>query len=167
MLSGAVQSLAAERGVSVRSLGKQLGYKQATVISHMASGRVLVPLERAPEIARAVYLDPGDFLTAAVEQRSREATELLQLRSRQDDRVSFGLVSDLEVIADRPISQLTGEHKAILREVVADARPTRRWLTLAELPVIEMIRELRPEFGAEGLTAGDATLIRDALSKRE
>ena len=36
-----------KRDASVRQLGKNLGYSQAVVLSHMANGRVPIPLDRA------------------------------------------------------------------------------------------------------------------------
>jgi hypothetical protein len=163
MLREALDRIKRLRGISVRTLGKQLGYKQATVLSHMASGRVAIPLERAPDIARAADLSPGDFLAACVEQRSAEAATLLQYQPANEDETSFGLVSELNVIAGQALDSLNEEQKSVMRKVAADARPGRRWLSEAELPIVEGLRRLRPEITEIGLTPSDRAKLEAAL----
>lgn len=162
MLRSALVRVHAKRGLSIRALGKQLGYKQATVISHMASGRIPVPLERAPDIARAVELPAGDFLAACVEQRSPEAR--LLLAPSESAESSFGLISELSLIGGCALDDLTQEQKHVLREVVADPSPKRRWLGVAELPAVELIRMLRPEITQDGLSPTDLAAIENVLS---
>jgi hypothetical protein len=144
------------RGTSVRSLGKKLGYKQATVLSHIAHGRVAVPMKRAADIALVVELPPEDFLSAAVEQRTPTAAEYLGGRDR-----GFGF--ELGLISGQSLDQLNDEQKQVAREVVADERPTRRWLSLAELPAIMLLRELRPNITQSGLSSKDRLAIEQAL----
>ena len=43
MLASGLQRASEERGLSIRQLGKLLKYKQAVVLSHMATGRVPIP----------------------------------------------------------------------------------------------------------------------------
>lgn len=151
----------AEQGRSIRSLGKALNYKQAVVLSHMANGRVPVPLERAPDIARATGLDPSQFLAAAVAQRNPEAADLLG-RQIAADRVG-GIAFELAAIADAPLDALNEEQQAVLREVVADPRPRRRWLAVAELPAVLSLRQARPRMVHDGLSGADLERILDAL----
>lgn len=164
MLSEGLKRISLERGVSLRSIAKQLGYKQATVLSHMANGRVAIPLERAPEIARAVGLSEVEFFIASVEQRSAEAQDLLASARGEHRNESYGLAYDLNLIAGHSIDQLNEEQKMVLREVVADPKPTRRWLSLVELPAVMFLRELRPEMARSGLSAIDRGNIEIALS---
>ena len=56
MLSEGLRRASSERGLSVRQLGKKLNYKQAVVLSHWATGRVPIPIDRAVEVAREVGL---------------------------------------------------------------------------------------------------------------
>ena len=166
LLRDAIDRAHREERLSVRALGRQLGYKQATVLSHMASGRVAVPLERAPDIARAVSLNPGEFLAACVEQRSSEASDLLHFRPLDHSESSFGLMSELSVIAGERLDDLNDEQKSVMRKVVADPRPARRWLSEAELPTVEGIRRLRPTMAIDGLSAVDRAKVEAALRDR-
>lgn len=161
LLRHALAVIHREQGLSIRKLGVQLGYKQATVLSHMASGRVPIPLERAPDIARATGLDPAEFLASCVEQRSPEASFLLSPSAHSTS--SFSLAKELDLIAGHSIEQMSEGQKLVMREAASDLRASRRWLSVAELPVIELIRRLRPNASREGLSAADLRCIEACL----
>jgi hypothetical protein len=144
-----------ERGVSLRSIARRLGYKQAAVLSHMAHGRVAVPLERALDIAREVDLNPREFLAAAVSQRTPEAHDLLSGSGFE----AFGLANELALIAGGSSSDLSDEQLSVMREVASDPRPRRRWLSVAELQAVTAIREARPDFRERGLSGSDLNII--------
>ncbi len=147
-------------GASLRSIAKELRYAQATILSHMANGRVAVPIERATQIARIVGLDERNFLAAVVAQRAPEAKTLLNV----GHDAAFGLVAEIEMITGASPDHLTEEQKAVMREVAADRSPARRWLSVAELPAIIVIREAKPDFRQRGLSAADMNLIQAGLS---
>jgi hypothetical protein len=63
--------------------------------------------------------------------------------------------AELEAIAGSALDDLSDEHKMVIREVVNDRQPKRRWLTLAELATVEEIRKARPEFPDRGLDSID------------
>jgi hypothetical protein len=128
-----------ERGVSIRTLGKRLGYRQATVLSHMASGRVPVPFERAPEMARQLDLNVAEFLVAILEQRMPEAGDVLLPYISCAPRTT-GWLHELETVAGTTLDALPDEHRAVLMEVVSDRAPRRRWLSLAELAIVTEMR---------------------------
>ena len=163
MLRGALDRARAERGISIRSLGRQLGYKQATVLSHMASGRVAIPLERAAEIARAVDIPPAQFLAAAVQQRTAEAADLLGAKEGFVGDDDTGIAFEMRLISGAPLDGLNEDQKSVLREVVADPNPCRRWLTVAELPAVLTLRGLRPKLRSVGLDEADRIKIEAAL----
>jgi len=163
MLRDALDRAHRDQGLSIRSLGKRLGYKQATVLSHMALGRVPIPLERALDIAREIDLEPGEFLAACVEQKVDGAADLLRSHSKFDTADAFSFVSELRVIAGHALDSLSDGQKSVLREVAADPRPERRWLSLAELPVVEGLRRLRPKLATEGLSASDREAVEMVL----
>lgn len=165
LLRAGLERTQKDLGISIRALGKKLGYKQATVLSHMASGRVPVPLERALPIAHAAGINAADFLIACIEQRVGPGAADLLLSSKSNNRVSFGLASELEAIAGNSLDQLTDEQKGVMRKVAADPRPARRWLSEAELPFVESVRNLRPNFTTDGLRADDRMKIDRALSE--
>lgn len=162
MLSSAVQ-LAHERGVSQRELSERLGYKTSVVLSHMASGRVPIPVDRAVEIACALELNAPTFLIAVLEQRFPNVAfqELLNFAYS-----SSSVVSQLEAIAHSGIDHLPRETIQVLCEVVAAVQPQRRWLTPHEQWVIETIRKLRPNVSEVGLKDEELRAIERALPAR-
>lgn len=134
LLAEALRRKSEVEKTSLRSIAKQLGYKQAVVLSHMANGRVPIPVDRATDIAAAVGLPEREFLLAVLEQRHEEVNWGL-ITSMSDE-----FVEELEAIAGKPLSTLSPEHRQVMREVVAEPRPQRRWLTLTEVPVMEAVR---------------------------
>lgn len=157
LLAGAIAERARER-ISLRELGRRLEYKQPVVLSHMATGRVPIPIDRAVDIARTVGLSAKKFLLSVLEQRHPGIDWSLLVDS------SNGFAGDLETIAARPLDELPPATKAVLREVVGDPKPARRWLTTAELPVVEILREVRPALRAEGLSAADKRNLRRCMA---
>lgn len=161
MLRAGLDAASKERRLSIRALGKILRYKQATVLSHMANGRVGIPVDRATEIARAVGLNEREFLLAVVAQRAPEAEKVLA----DEQGETFSLASEVELIAGVPLDQLSAEHKEVIRNVVADPQPARRWLSLAELQTVAVIRNVRPTFRSQGLPSADLAGIEALLEQ--
>jgi hypothetical protein len=152
MLKHGLAQARVHRGLSARWIAGELGYKQAVVLSHMASGRVAIPLEKVTAIADEVGIDASAFLLAAIEQRVPGAADLLD-SSYHSTALADGFVDDLSAIAGRSLAGVDEEVKRILREVVADPNPSRRWLSLAELPVMLFLRTRFPNLASEGLPA--------------
>ncbi|WP_174297769.1 helix-turn-helix domain-containing protein [Sphingomonas bacterium] len=69
MLAAGFEQTTASRKISLRQLGKKLGYKQAVALSHMAKGRIPISIERATQLSEALGFDQGTFLMAILEQR--------------------------------------------------------------------------------------------------
>ena len=153
MLSEGLRTASAERGLSLRQIGKNLNYSQAVVLSHMANGRVPIPLDRAVDIAREVGLPAKRFLEAVLRQRHPQV-EWGLLTTAGDE---FAL--ELEKLAGKPLSALSAQHRRILREAVRDPKPESRWLTISELPAIDLIRRLFPNVGTEGISSSDRELL--------
>ncbi|WP_156135570.1 helix-turn-helix domain-containing protein [Novosphingobium malaysiense] len=160
MLSEAIRKMGEKNGKSLRSLARDLGYKQSTVLSHMAKGRVPIPLDRAVEIAHATALDPGEFLAAAVQQRTDSAAIYLSPRRADSGLGGEGcnLSTGLEQALGIPIDELNDEQQLVLREVVLDPKPARRWLSPDELPIMLAIR-------SGWASGGRKALSRDALQR--
>lgn len=156
MLSAALKK-SHNDGLSVRKLATRLGYRQATVLSHMANGRQPIPLDRAEAIAREVGIDPQQFLLAVLEQRhpSVSWTEMFN-----EDPVARDLVR----LAGRPLSDLPKDQLRVVKEAVCDPSAPRRWLSPLEAPIIEVVRSVRPEVATEGLRGADLDLLGLALS---
>lgn len=159
MLSEGLRAAAVDRGLSVRQIGKLLDYKQAVVLSHMANGRVPIPIDRALDIAEVVGLPAKEFLIAVLEQRHPEVNWGL-ITGIGDD-----FVASLEALAGRSLSQLSAEHRAVMREVVVEPHPGRRWLNLAEVPLVDALRHEEPNLRTEGVTARQKETIVSALRR--
>ena len=153
MLANGLRAASVE-GLSVRQIGKRLGYSQAVVLSHMANGRVPIPLDRTLDIAREVGLPAKQFLLSVLEQRHSQVD--WSLITAAGDH----FVDELESLARKPLSALNAEQRQVMREVVGDTHPAHRWLSLAELPAIEVLREVRPYVRTEGLNAEDKRTLR-------
>src|SRR5690606_34887218 len=127
MLAAGIERANQEQGLSIRQLGKQIGYKQAVVLSHMALGRVPITIDRAQDLAKALGLDQADFLRAVVNQRYPDVNwNLLSTRSQSGD--DDQLPHELEVILGTKLENLSQEQRRVMREVAIDTYPSRRWL---------------------------------------
>ncbi len=158
MLSEGLQRLASEHGKSLRRVAQELGFKQATVLSHMATGRMPIPIDRAIELAEAVLLPVREFALAVLEQR--HPTVHWRLVAAADP-----VLADLETYAGQPIDMLPPDQLRVIREAAADPNAPRRWMTLLETPVMELVRELRPEVAVHGLSGADRDRLMLALSE--
>jgi hypothetical protein len=154
ILSNGLKTAAVERKLSLREIGRRLGYSQPVVLSHMASGRVPIPIDRATDIAREVGLNGKQFLEAVLEQRHPE--------------IDWGLITvpgavlcgELERRAGKPLDELEAGQQRVLKEAVAERHPEARWLSVAEIPAIQLVRELFPAVSTEGLSASDREFLR-------
>lgn len=162
MLAEGVSRASRERGLSMRQIGAMLGYKQAVVLSHMTSGRVPIPIDRAEDIARVLKIDPGAFLQAVVRQRHPAVS--WSLLGEAGGQKGDELTHELAVSLGRPLKELNEEQRGVMREVAAEPRPRRRWLTVHELTAIEALRDVRPTMISEGLSASDLRVVKDALA---
>lgn len=139
MLAAGLERARDQHGLSIRQLAKDLGYKQAVVLSHMATGRTPIPLERAEQIAAALEMDPAKFLRAVLDQRHPEVTWGLITGGATAIRAD-NLATQLEIILNAPMSDLNADQRRVMREVAAERSPGRRWLSVHELPIVEAIR---------------------------
>ncbi len=162
MLRDGLRRAADQRGLSTRAAAKQLGYKATVVISHMATGRVPIPLDRAAEIAEVVGLDPTRFFRAVLEQRHPGSAEILGLNSLVTSTTD-PFADELRMIAGCNLADLPDEHKIVIREAVSERHPRRRWLSLQELSVMAKLRQRRPELAEAGLSSAELDRIVGVL----
>lgn len=159
MLEEALKS-AQVAGRSQRQVAHELGYKSSVVLSHMAAGRVPIPIDRAEDIAAKLCMDRHAFLLAVLEQRLPEVDfKSLFNISYSSDRT----VGRLESIAGCSLDDLPAETRGMLEEVVAARNPRRRWLAPAELATMELIRNLRPDSASSGLSEDERIAVEKAL----
>jgi|TARA_R100000049_G_C1957194_1_gene116243 hypothetical protein len=142
MLHFALERAKEEKNLSVRQAAKQLGYKQAAVLSHMASGRAPIPIEKADEFARFFEMNSADFLMAVLHQRHPQVR--WSLITNQPARTD-SFAAQLEIIFDAPLASLNSEQRRVIREVVAEPKPARRWLSIHELPAVVTMRKTSQE----------------------
>lgn len=165
MLTDAIRRKQAT-GDSLRKLAPTLGYKQSTVLSHMANGRIPVPMARAKEIASVMGIPQSEFLIAVMEQREPEASTMLMAGPIELAQSPQSFVEELEEIAGRSLDELTAEQKDVMRKVSVDPSPARRWLSEAEIPTMSMLRSLRPEVSHAGLSRSDRDEICTVLHRQ-
>ena len=161
MLSAGLAKAKQEHGLSIRQIGKQLGYKAAVVLSHMANGRVPIPIDRAEELAEKLGIDKSMFLQAVLRQRHPEVSWHLLFESGQ--AAPDTLVQELEAVLGCRLQDLSKEQRAVMREVAAEPHPQRRWLSVHELHAVEVLREAIPSIETEGASPTSLAAIH-ALS---
>jgi DNA-binding transcriptional regulator YdaS (Cro superfamily) len=164
LLSDGLANAASERGLSQRALAKQLGYKQSVVLSHMALGRVPIPLERAAQFADLLLLDKREFVTAVLAQRLPDIDWSELISSGPAPTKASEMVSCLEALAQGSLDALSLGQKTVMREVAADQYAEERWLSVHEVPAIALLRSLRPNMGSDGLSLEDREAITEVLT---
>lgn len=155
MLAEGLRIAAQERKISLREIGRRLGYRQPVVLSHMASGRVPIPIDRATEIAEQVGITPDQFLEAVLRQHHPNVE--WALITAETDQFVF----------DKPLRSLSAEHHQILQEVVNDSHPKERWLSIPEIAAVKLLRELFPDLSVAGLSVEDYLYLRASVGLRK
>lgn len=161
MLQSALDEAKAQNKTSLRSIAKTLGYKQAAVLSHMASGRIPIPIARAEDIATALDINPAIFMKMVLNQRhpsisvllDGERTNQFSLESQFDD-TGFG----------RGLRNAKPSQMRIIQEVLRDVDASERWISIPEVYLVKLIRQLRPDVVSEGLSRDDLQRLSSALA---
>lgn len=165
MLSEGLARAKHEHGLSIRQIGKQMGYKTAVVLSHMALGRAPIPIDRAEELADVLAIDKAYFLQAVVKQRHPDVAWHLLSEGRRSS-ASDSLASELESVLGYRLKDLSDEQRAVMREVAAEPQPRRRWLSVHELHAVEVLRAAVPDMQTEGVPSADLTAIQAILEQK-
>lgn len=163
MLSSGLQQVKVRTGKSLRQVGKDLGYRQAVVLSHMASGRVPIPIDRVPSLAAGLEMDQQAFLAAVLRQR-HPTVDWADAGGGAEGSDTTKLFMATDITAGRHIDELSPGQRAVIREAAADGKAERRWLTVHEVGAIELLRSLRPSLARNGLGRADHHAIESALS---
>lgn len=144
---------------SLRKLAAELGYKQSTVLSHMASGRVPIPIERAAEFADHLNVPRATFLPAVLKQRHPDVLEAVAATVGEPYQ-QHHLSSSVGI----QNSKMTKSQQRIVQEMLRDSYPEERWLTPAEVPLINFLRNATPEIFEHDLSAAQRRALKDAIS---
>ncbi len=154
-----------EQGLSIRQIGKQMGYKTSVVLSHMALGRVPIPIDRVEELAGIIRLDKKSFLQAVVRQRHPDVSWDILSEPGQSLGVD-GLAQELQAALGARLMDLNRDQRSVMREVAAEHSPRRRWLSVHELHAVEMLRELFPHMTTDGIAPNDLGKIQALFEQR-
>lgn len=151
-----------QKKLSLRAIAKLLNYKQAAVLSHMANGRIPIPVERAQEIATVLDINPHAFMKLVLNQRYPD----MPVSVEDDVTNHFALLSELSH-PSLPVglSNATPSQMRIIREVLRDDHASERWLSPHEVFFVNEIRKLRPDIIADGLSSDDLQQVRLALKR--
>jgi hypothetical protein len=160
-----------QEGLSLRTIAGRLNYKSAVVVSHMRTGRLPIPVDRAVEIAKAVGLDPAVFLKQVLTQRypnvdfgAAFANEAAAQAAPIVTPAAARIVAEFGRLASKPLEAMSSEHQSVLREVVSDPHPRRRWLGVSEAMLIEVVRETRPDIARDGINERQRELLARSLA---
>lgn len=156
----AINTAKVKNKTSLRTIAKQLNYKQAAVLSHMANGRIPIPVKRIKDIAIVLDLNPEAFFKLVLKQRCPEISS-----SVEDDGTNhYALLSDLRH-PDMPLglANATPSQMRIIREVPHDDHAAERWLSPHEIRYVNEIRKLKPEVVTDRLSPRDLQLLSLAL----
>lgn len=153
-----------ERGLSIRQIGREMGYKTSVVLSHMATGRVPIPIDRSEELAERLRLDKKSFLQAVIRQRHPEVSWEILWDSRPATG-SDSLAHELEAALGAPLKDLNREQRAVMREVAAEHSPRRRWLSVHELHAVEVLRRVFPHVSTDGIDPDELESLRALAGK--
>jgi hypothetical protein len=165
LLADALARTQQHTGKTQRELSQELGYKSSVVLSHMASGRVPIPLDKTLIIAQVLNLDHSRLLLATLKQRFPDVPfeTLLGIKVQP----TSDLERELVAIAGTGLDDLDDSKKAVMREVAAAARPESRWLSTSEIPVVATIRTFYPAVLRRGLTTAEQNSLLTALRSLE
>ena len=163
MLRSRLAQLSREERISGRTLARKLGINQSTTLSHWASGRVPIPIEWAPGLAEVLGFEPADFLRAVLKQRHPSIEWGLLSSPTQEQAAESVVEADLRNLAGRPLAELPADQLRVLYEAAADPQAARRWLAVPEINAVALLRELRPQLSAMGLSSGDRQALATSL----
>lgn len=149
MLQEGLERAERDKSWSQRDVAKTLNYKTSVVLSHMALGRVPIPVDRALDFARVLKIPANEFLMAVLEQRHPQIDWARHLAGAAAKKATSKagdsyVTAELEALAGVELDALPQQTVNVLRDVVADRNAPRRWMNLHEVPIVETLRERFP-----------------------
>lgn len=143
----------------LRALAARLGIKQATVLSHMATGRIGIPLDRAEELAQLLDINQQMFCAAVLEQRAPSIFRILVEEGPSASPSDAARNADLRRALVS--AELSPEQEATIRAILSGGPGCVRWLSENEAALLTTIRECRPM----GLTDHDLQFLGGFLKE--
>ncbi|GAC1586689.1 MAG: hypothetical protein NVS3B5_20640 [Sphingomicrobium sp.] len=128
----------------LRALAARLDIKQATVLSHMANGRMAIPLDRANQLAHVLDINPTEFSLAVLEQRAPDVYD--QLNSVYPFEIPAAAEPVTAALAREiaSASPLTDQQISLIKQLLRRKDPEIRWVVGAEAALVDLIRTRRP-----------------------
>ncbi|WP_298190565.1 hypothetical protein [Novosphingobium sp.] len=118
--------------------------KQATVLSHMATGRIGIPLDRVEQFAEVLEMNPEEFSFAVIEQREPAMLGLLsRFYGHVCDRAQSGELASL-IDEMRSTADLSSRQMSDIREILRQRDTPSRLVTGRASELISVIRSARP-----------------------
>lgn len=145
MLATAIERYTAVRPGGLRALAATLGLKQAVVLSHMANGRMAIPLERAEGLASVLDLPPIEFAAAVLHQRAPGVAAMLGLDRELQRRQRLDGIRRAILEAVERADNVSEQHVGVIREILRHAAETARYVAGDEGRVVDAIRRSFPE----------------------
>ncbi len=157
LLRTALATYTAQHKGGLRALSVELGMRPPTVLSHMANGRMPIPLERAGQIADALHLDRLTFCLAVLAQRAPSIATIFHAElglSQADAPIAPTVKETIRRALQSPPSDGLIE---LLRRALQTPAPLEHWVDGEEFELLRAIRRETPS----GLDFETSLEIRD------
>lgn len=171
MMAAAIDELGKPQngGKSARQLSAELGYKSSVALSHMATGRAPIPIDRALAYAKKLKVDPAEFLLATLEQRFPDIDFMRILVGKKKDLATGTdaeelVADDLRSAAGCALSEIPEATLRLLTDLLNDRDPQRRVLSHDELAIMDIFRKERPDLVAETLSGEQRKKLREFVA---
>ena len=149
----------------LRALAAMLEIKQATVLSHMANGRMAIPLDRANQLAHVLDMNPTEFSLAVLEQRAPDVyNQLNSVYAFEVAELAQPATTSLidELVSASPLSE---QQVILIRQILRRRDPELRWVVGADAALVGAIRTQRPAGVDDQELQGLLALVTDYLSQ--
>jgi hypothetical protein len=127
-------------------------------LSHMATGRVGIPIDTALRLASALDIDPAEFVAAVFQQRHPEAAQKIDLQAAVTKGDTTG--QRWSFMAHASDDALSPDHVDVLQQVSDSRQPKARWASLPEAQLLQLVRRRWPD----GITNADIAKIEKAIN---
>lgn len=167
-MAAALEKLQKEN-LSGRLIAAQMGYRSSVALSHMSTGRVPIPVDRAVEFAKKLKIDPATFVLAVLEQRYPDIDFMRLLVGDKkalavDTSIEDVVADDIRSAAGSALAEMPEATLAVLKEAASDRNPRRRWMSMSELTVMDILRKERPDMLEHSLTSAQRAKLAKAVA---
>jgi hypothetical protein len=144
MLKEALTRYTSKNKGGLRALAKLVKFNQSTVFSHMATGRIGIPLERAEQFAALLDMNAVDFTLAVLEQREPGVHALLAGAFDFEAGGAVSAEAGAIIAMVRRAQGLSADHVALIGDILREDVPVGRWAIGRNAELLGVIRAARP-----------------------